>query len=38
LASNDRLFNAFPLVKEARDRNDEILERIFIGRRFVQNA
>jgi hypothetical protein len=24
----------YPLVREAHDRNDEILERIYIGRRF----
>jgi hypothetical protein len=27
----------FPLVREAHDRNDEIIERIYIGRQFVQN-
>jgi hypothetical protein len=28
----------FPLVRKANDRNDEILEHIYIGRRFSQNV
>ena len=28
----------FPLVREAHDRNDEVLERIYIDRRFTQNV
>jgi hypothetical protein len=28
----------FPLVRQAHDRNDETLERIYIGRRFTQNV
>jgi hypothetical protein len=28
----------FPLVREAHDRNDEILERIYIGRRFKNDT
>ena len=30
----DRMDNEFPLVREAHERNDEVLERIYIGRRF----
>ena len=30
----DRMDTEFPLVREAHDRNDEVLERIYIGRRF----
>jgi hypothetical protein len=28
----------YPLVREAHDRNDEILERIYIGRRFKNDT
>jgi hypothetical protein len=28
----------FPLVREAHDRNDETLERIYIGRRFKNDT
>ena len=28
----------FPLVREAHDRNDEILDRIYIGRRFKNDT
>ena len=28
----------FPLVREAHDRNDEVLERIYIGRRFKNDT
>ncbi|WP_293147970.1 MULTISPECIES: DNA methyltransferase [unclassified Microcoleus] len=34
----DRLDTEFPLVREAHDRNDEILERIYIGRRFKNDT
>ncbi|MEG4328607.1 DNA methyltransferase [Microcoleus sp. herbarium5] len=34
----DRMDTEFPLVKEAHDRNDEILERIYIGRRFKNDT
>ena len=30
----DRMDTEFPLVREVHDRNDEVLERIYIGRRF----
>ncbi len=30
----DRMDSEFPLVRQAHDRNDEVLERIYIGRRF----
>ncbi len=30
----DRMDEEFPLVREAHERNDETLERIYIGRRF----
>ena len=30
----DRMNEEFPLVREAHERNDEVLERIYIGRRF----
>ncbi|MGB3536205.1 MAG: DNA methyltransferase, partial [Microcoleaceae cyanobacterium] len=33
-----RMDNEFPLVREAHDRNDEILERIYIGRRFKNDT
>jgi hypothetical protein len=33
----DRMDSKYPLVREAHDRNDEILERIYIGRRFALN-
>ena len=29
-----RMDSEFPLVRQAHDRNDETLERIYIGRRF----
>ncbi|GAP96129.1 class I SAM-dependent DNA methyltransferase [Leptolyngbya sp. NIES-2104] len=34
----DRIDTEFPLVREAHDRNDEILERIYIGRRFKNDT
>jgi hypothetical protein len=34
----DRMDIEFPLVREAHDRNDEILERIYIGRRFKNDT
>ncbi|MEG4121456.1 lactate dehydrogenase [Microcoleus sp. N9_B4] len=34
----DRMDTDFPLVREAHDRNDEILERIYIGRRFKNDT
>ena len=34
----DRMDTEFPLVREAHDRNDEILERIYIGRRFKNDT
>lgn len=34
----DRMDGEFPLVREAHDRNDEILERIYIGRRFKNDT
>jgi hypothetical protein len=33
----DKMDSKYPLVREAHDRNDEILERIYIGRRFALN-
>ena len=33
-----RMDSEFPLVREAHDRNDEILERIYIGRRFKNDT
>lgn len=30
----DRMDEEFPLLREAHERNDETLERIYIGRRF----
>lgn len=30
----DRLRHEFPLLRDAHDRNNEVLERIYIGRRF----
>jgi hypothetical protein len=33
MSDRDRMDTELPLVREARDRNDEILERIYIGRR-----
>jgi len=33
-----RMDSEFPLGREACDRNDEVLERIYIGRRFAQNT
>jgi hypothetical protein len=34
----DRMDSEFPLVREAHDRNDEILERIYIGRCFKNDT
>ncbi len=34
----ERMVNEFPLVREAHDRNDEVLERIYIGRRFKNDT
>jgi hypothetical protein len=34
----DRMDREFPLVREAHDRNDEVLERIYIGRRFKNDT
>jgi len=34
----DRMDTEFPLVREAHDRNDEVLERIYIGRRFKNDT
>ena len=34
----DRMDSKFPLVREAHDRNDEVLERIYIGRRFKNDT
>jgi hypothetical protein len=34
----DRMDSEFPLVREAHERNDEILERIYIGRRFKNDT
>ena len=34
----DRMDREFPLVREAHDRNDEIIERIYIGRRFKNDT
>jgi hypothetical protein len=34
----DRMNSEFPLVREAHERNDEILERIYIGRRFKNDT
>jgi hypothetical protein len=34
----DRMDSEFPLVREAHDRNDETLERIYIGRRFKNDT
>jgi hypothetical protein len=36
--SEYRMDTEFPLVRAAHDRNDETLERIYIGRRFTQNV
>ncbi len=33
-----RMDSEFPLVREAHDRNDEIIERIYIGRRFKNDT
>jgi len=33
-----RMDTEFPLVREAHDRNDEVLERIYIGRRFKNDT
>jgi hypothetical protein len=34
----DRMDTEFPLVREAHDRNDEVLDRIYIGRRFKNDT
>jgi hypothetical protein len=34
----DRMDTEFPLVREAHQRNDEVLERIYIGRRFKNDT
>ena len=34
----DRMDTEFPLVRQAHDRNDEVLERIYIGRRFKNDT
>ncbi|MBF2088498.1 MAG: class I SAM-dependent DNA methyltransferase [Synechococcales cyanobacterium K32_A2020_035] len=34
----DRMDSEFPLVRAAHDRNDEVLERIYIGRRFKNDT
>lgn len=34
----DRMDSEFPLVREAHDRNDETIERIYIGRRFKNDT
>jgi hypothetical protein len=34
----DKMDSKYPLVREAHDRNDEILERIYIGRRFKNDT
>jgi hypothetical protein len=34
----DRMDSEFPLVREAHQRNDEVLERIYIGRRFKNDT
>jgi very-short-patch-repair endonuclease len=34
----DRMDSEFPLVREAHERNDEIIERIYIGRRFKNDT
>jgi hypothetical protein len=34
----ERMDSEFPLVREAHDRNDEIIERIYIGRRFKNDT
>ncbi len=34
----ERMDSEFPLVREAHDRNDEVIERIYIGRRFKNDT
>lgn len=34
----ERMDTEFPLVRQAHDRNDEVLERIYIGRRFKNDT
>ena len=34
----DRMDTEFPMVRSAHERNDEILERIYIGRRFKNDT
>ena len=36
--NNDRMDQEFPLVREAHNRNDETIERIYIGRRFKNDT
>ena len=36
--ARDRMDSEFPLVREAHNRNDEIIERIYIGRRFKNDT
>jgi hypothetical protein len=38
VVGDDRMDTEFPLVREAHDRNNEILERIYIGRRFKNDT
>ena len=38
LLAPKRMDTEFPLVREAHDRNDEILDRIYIGRRFKNDT
>ncbi len=35
---SERMDSEFPLVREAHDRNDEVVERIYIGRRFKNDT
>jgi hypothetical protein len=34
----DRMDSEFPMVRSAHDRNDEVLERVYIGRRFKSDS
>jgi len=36
--NNDRMDQEFPLVREAHNRNDETIERIYIGRKFKNDT
>jgi hypothetical protein len=38
LILSDRMATKFPLVRAAHDRNDDVLERIYIGRRFKNDT